>query len=258
MLLQPCWAVTQWTATGVPVSVSENASNFPAELYAQWAILQTLFQNYRQGYYLTYGNSTTLNVSSGEISAWNGSASLFLQNNAAQTATKSNLDTGSAFSNSTTYYVYAGTSSTTAATATISISLNNATPSNLTYYKQLGSFTTDSSGNITQIVDNSVVVRISSPTTSFSVNNSYLATTDGILVVNASANGGGGNGDYGCTLYVDANPIPSTQVEVFSSSSSTTQINAPMIYLVKKGYYWKTTQHTNGGCNNYSWSPLGQ
>jgi hypothetical protein len=148
LIAQPSWAVTQWIATGVPTSSSESKSNFPAEVYSQWGILQTLLQNYRQGYFISFSNSTTLTIGSGEASAWNGTASLFLQNTGSQTATTTNLDTGSTFNASTTYYVYAGSSSITQATGTISISLNNTTPSNLTYYKRLGSFTTDGSSNI--------------------------------------------------------------------------------------------------------------
>jgi hypothetical protein len=232
-MTSPALAVTQWTATAVPASSSDSKSNFPNEVYSQWAILQTLLQNYRQGYYLTYDNSSTLSIGPGEVSAWSGTASLFLQNTSPQTATTANLDTGATFSASTTYYVYATSSSTTQATATIVISLNNTAPSVGTYIKKLGNFTTDSGGNIAQIVDNAVVA-VYGPYVSQSVNTIYQATTDGTLMSTITCGGGIGSG----FIITDTSPSPTT---ILIDGSCAVGANAAMTATIRKGDYYKTT-----------------
>lgn len=255
LITSKAYAVTQWTVN-VPTNSADLKSNFPAEALAQWSILQTLMKNYRQGYYLTYNSTTTLNISSGEVSVWNGSASLFLQNLNSQTATAANLDVGVAFSASTTYYVYAGTSSATAATATITISLSNTTPTGVTYYKQLGNFVTDSSSNISQIVDNSVITRVGSPITSYVPNTKYQATTDGQLIVCGACEGTGGNPTYDYSIVSDSSTTPSTSMGGCSSSSSTTEVNQCSYPLIRKGDYWKVTY--TGSNPSIVWKPLGQ
>lgn len=147
LMTSQAFAVTQFTVN-VPLNAGDLKSNFPAEALAQWSIFQTLLQNYRKGYYVTFNNSTTLNIESGEISVWSGTASLFLQNTSTSTATAANLDIPGAFAPNTTYYVYAGTSSVVASSAAITISLNNTTPAGVTYFQNLGNFKTDSGANI--------------------------------------------------------------------------------------------------------------
>lgn len=255
LIIQPAWAVVQFTATGVPLSTSDPASSFPAEVYNQWTILQTLLQNYRQGYYLLYNNSTSLTIGAGEVSAWNNgaTASYFLQNTGSQTVTTANLDTGASFSPSTTYYAYAGSSSGTQATATISISLNNSAPSNLTYFHQLGNFTTDSSGNIAQIVDNSIPYRAGTlNTTSYTVGNTYQASTDGELMVAGEC---GLNPSLSFGIASDISPTPTQGVGGCSSSSTTTNVNGVWNYpIIRKGDYFKVT----GNVGAILWRPLGQ
>lgn len=148
LISSPAWAVTQWNKA-IPAA-GDAKSAWPAAVTSQWSILDTLVSNYRKGYALIYSSSSALTVSAGEVVVSNsgGSTRLFLQNASNTSATTSNLDTGSSFSSSTTYYVYAGTSSATAADATIYISLSSSAPTGVTYYKLLGNFITDGSGNI--------------------------------------------------------------------------------------------------------------
>ena len=239
LLSFPAFAVTQWTVN-VPTNAADLKSNFPAENLAQQTILQTLLQNYRQGYVLSYLNSTTLTIGAGEISAWNGSAAIFLQNAASQTATTSQLDTGVSFNASTTYYVYAGATSGTAATATISISLNASTPSNLTWYKRLGSFLTDSSSNIAAVLNDGATQKIGAQSTK-SIGSTYLATTDGFVVVNVQSDAYPSDG--GITIYTDSSSSPTTVCAKCNSlyDGANTNYYSSATCPVKAGNYYKTT-----------------
>jgi len=142
------WCVTNWNKA-LPL-VGDNLTSWPAAVVAQWSILDTLLSNYRRAETLTYKNTTTITVAAGEVVVSNSGATLriFLQDAGSTDITSANLDTGGSFSNSTTYYVYAGATSSTAASSTYYISLSSSAPTGPTYYVQLGSFTTDGSANI--------------------------------------------------------------------------------------------------------------
>lgn len=148
LISSPAWAVTQWSKA-IPAS-GDNLTAWPAAVTAQWSILDTLLSNYRQGESLTYKNSTTVTVALGQVVASNSGNTLriFLNDSGNTDITSANLDSGGSFSNSTTYYVYAGATSATASSSTYYISLSSSAPTGPTYYFQLGSFQTDGSGNI--------------------------------------------------------------------------------------------------------------
>lgn len=142
------YCVSQWNKA-LPSS-GDNLTAWPAAVVNQWGILDTLVSNYRRGERVLYKNSTTLTVGSGEVTVSNsgGSLRVFLQDSSNTDITTANLDSGASFSAGTQYYVYAATSSATAASSTYYISASSSAPTGPTYYAQLGSFTTDGSGNI--------------------------------------------------------------------------------------------------------------
>ncbi len=148
MLLIPTqgFCVTQWNKA-IPAA-GDTKSAWPAAVTAQWSIMDTLVSNYRRGESLIYKNSTTLTVTTGEVSNSGGSLRLFLKDTGNTDITTANLDTGASFSAGTQYYVYAGTSSSTASSSTYYISLSSSAPTGPTYYASIGSFITDGSGNI--------------------------------------------------------------------------------------------------------------
>lgn len=146
LISSPAWATTQWNPA-VPAS-GDSKSLWPTQAPAQWLILQTLLQNYRQLMNLSYNSGSTLTIAAGEVSVTNGSAFLFLHNGSGTNITATSLDSGSSFANGTTYYVYAYQNSTTATSSSFFISTNSSAPTGATYYKRLGSFTTDGSANI--------------------------------------------------------------------------------------------------------------
>lgn len=142
------WCVTQWNKS-FPAS-GDNLTAWPAAVTAQWSILDTLVSNYKRGESVIYKNSTTLTVTLGEIVVSNsgGTLRVFLQDSGNTDITTANLDSGGSFSAGTAYYVYAATSSATAASSTYYISLSSSAPTGPTYYVKIGAFTTDGSGNV--------------------------------------------------------------------------------------------------------------
>lgn len=148
LISTPAWAVTQWNKA-LPAT-GDNQTAFPAAVQAQWSILDTLLAIFQAGENLTYKNATTITITSGKVVDSNsgGSLRIFLSDAGNTDITTANLDSGSSFSAGTTYYVYSGATTSTAALSTYYISLSSTAPTGPTYYFQLGSFTTDGSGNI--------------------------------------------------------------------------------------------------------------
>lgn len=109
--------------------------------------LKSLLSNYRNGCSVEYKGAADLYVRSGSIYIPDASGNgAYRQNTSDTTVNWTNIDTGSE-ANSTTYYVYAVADSA-ATTFTVKISTNATTPTGCTYYKKIGQFFNDSSGNI--------------------------------------------------------------------------------------------------------------
>lgn len=241
-LTTPAWAVTNWNKS-IPAS-GDNLTAWPSAVIAQWSIVDTLLSNYRQLMPIVYKNSNTATVNAGEIVVSNsgGSLRLFLQNSSNTDITTANLDTGSSFSNSTTYYVYAGTSTNTDSSATFYISLSSSAPSGVTYYKQLGYFVTNSSGSIANIFNNDSTSYIGSTTTK-NVGTIYQALTDGYVTGLLSANAVGSNGYM--LGYTDSSSSPSTiMAQTSSTRPASGQADHDDIYnsitmFVQKGNYYQ-------------------
>jgi len=113
--------------------------------------LDRLLSRYIRGATVTFNSTTAIDITRGEISCQNSGATItrMRKNTSTTTLTSSNLDVGVSFANSSTYSVYA-VCDATATTFTGVISLNSSTPDSgaATYFILLGTFTTDSSGNI--------------------------------------------------------------------------------------------------------------
>lgn len=140
------FAIDQWVPS-VPAS-GDNPVNFPAAEVSNNNSLSRLLSNYKRSQVISYTSTTSITVSSGEITCNSATPYIFRQNTSGSVLNSANLDTGASFSNSTTYYVYAICDANTT-TNTYFISLSSSTPTGATNYVLLGSFTTDSSGNIT-------------------------------------------------------------------------------------------------------------
>lgn len=114
----------------------------------------TMLKNYIKGCLISYSDTDEIDVAAGEVMITNSTTGRRLRvNTDAVTANESNLDTGASFGVSSTYYVYL-CAETSGANFTVVISLDDTTPDGYTYYKKIGSFQTDGSGDI---IENSVL-----------------------------------------------------------------------------------------------------
>lgn len=256
-LTSSAWAITQW-AKGKPAA-SDHKSDWPTDEQANNSVLDTLLSNYRAGLALSYNSGSTINVSAGEVVVSNaaGTVRLFLKASGSGTLTFSNLDTG-AEGSSTTYYVYAGTSTATDSAPTFYVSLSSSAPSGVTYYKRIGTFYNDSASNVSLITNtdggsNSAFLEpsASSEGTSYSSGVDYTNTTGRKLLIVAyghSVNTGGFwaidlQGAIGATS-------PSSTVADFSASlpaNSSVSQKGQVVFMVPVGWHWSVTNSSVSG-----------
>lgn len=251
MFVQQGFCVPQWNKNA-PQS-TDTKSIWPATSQANNGILDTLLSNYKRGFLMTYSSASTISVTPGEIVVSNalGTIRLFLAKATATNVTFSNLDTG-ASAPSTTYYVYAGTSTNTDAAPTFYVSLSSLAPSGITYYAQLGSFVTDSNSQITNIASNNQTGSFNQADSNKSLNVVYQALTDGTII----AQGRAATNDP-ATFYIlsDSASSPVTNVARLYTTSGTTDENATLTYPVTKGNYWEVVSSGNQYISNVIWKP---
>lgn len=150
LVCNPAFAV--WTATE-PLG-TRSPSDLDSYIPANNSALDTQLSGNRQGTTLKYAAAATLTVTAGEIVCSNlaGTTRLFLRNTSDTTVSWANIDAG-AEEVSTTYYVFAGTSNPADTTFTCYISKSSSVPSGITYYKRLGRFYNNASGDIEKVKD---------------------------------------------------------------------------------------------------------
>jgi len=204
LMISPAWSAIQWRGgTGeLTIDGSSYANLIGYNSYNK--IVQPL-DNLLGTYcseYLQYNSTTTITVKAGSCAVSNsqGTIRMFMLDTSDTNLTATNLDTGVAFATSTTYYVYATSPNATTQASTYYISTSNLAPSGQTYYKRLGSFSTDSSSNILQssiTSDNKVFTQASydSGWFSASANGTYtkthnLGTTKLLVKIYFSSDGG--------------------------------------------------------------------
>lgn len=156
--------------------------------------LDRALSNHRQGCKIKYLSASTLTVDAGEVTVSNsaGTIRLLQQNTSSTTVTWANIDTGTEAS-STRYYIYAYQDTVTTATFSIAISLSSSAPTGITYYRKLGSFYNNSSGDIEQISNDDNTGNLflqvegvtSAPTTTSA---SYVDLTDMSITTTTGAN----------------------------------------------------------------------
>lgn len=231
ILITNGYCATGWLKTK-PAGTS-NASDIDTNVTENNAAIDLMLSKYRDGCSLSYASTSTITVGSGGIMISNsdGSIRLMVANTSNTTVTWANIDTG-AEANSTTYYIYAIASSTTATTFTCVISTNSSAPTGYTYYRKLGSFYNDASGNITLIATDGE--KELGDWVSRSVNTTYQASTDGFVLCYSATSGG-----ITVIIYVDTFTPPTTiriqNGEGYGGSSVGTMCP------VKKGDYWKVS-----------------
>lgn len=247
------WCVTQWTKTNLPAT-GDNLTAWPTAVNAQWSILDTLLSNYRRGYNLGYSSGSTLSTSPGEIVVSNsgGTVRLFLQDAGSGSVTFSNIDTG-VEANSTTYYVYCGTSTATDAACTYYISLSSSAPTGVTYYARLGSFYNDASGNITSITNDNAISGVGSYTTK-TAGVTYQALTDGYVSADGEATS---TANMQIDIYSDSSSSPTTVLRTAKLGNSSLNNVISVGEIIKKGDYYKVVFSNVSSRNTIKFYPLG-
>lgn len=243
-LITQGYCADQWVKTE-PLG-TRNASDIDYYIGINNEALDRLNYDHIQGCNISYATVSTLTVSAGSLSLPNagGTTVRYRRNPTATTVAWTEIDTG-VEAISQTYYVY-GVADTDAATFTILISTNSSSPSGATYYRRLGSFYNDASGNITQITNDNNFYEFGSWTTK-SYNVVYQASFDGFVIATpayASVNGGT---DY-IYGYSDTSNPPTTERARVKTTSDTTDIQGTIFFQVKKGDYWTITKT---GTRNY-------
>ena len=150
------YATEQWREDGSQETVlgTSDASDLDTAIWENVVSpLDTLLSNYRQGCQIKYASASTLTVELGQAVVSNsaGTIRLMLKNTSNTTVSfAANMDTG-AEANSTQYYIWIFQQTTSDTDFDVCISTSSTAPSSKTYYRKLGQFYNDASGNITLI-----------------------------------------------------------------------------------------------------------
>jgi len=238
------FAVTGWEVLE-PLS-TRSVSDIDNYIQQNNAALDLMLAGYRQNAQLKYSSAAALSIGAGEVMVSNsdGSVRLMLRNTSAITTswsvTTNGLDAG-AEETATTYHVYAISNTVTDTTFTVLISKSSSAPTGGAYFKRLGSFYNDASGNIT-LIDNDDNPHDFGALTSKTINVTYQATADSFIMAYTTS----GAGATYIRGYTDSAAAPTTLVQQFVQGGGyTPSINLFMV--VKKGDYWKVTTDGAGG-----------
>lgn len=213
--------------------------------------------NYRRGCEVEYKSAADLYVRLGEIMITDASGNKRLRRNTSDTTVAwTDIDTGSE-ATSTIYYVYAVADSA-ATTFTVKVSTNAATPSGCTYYKRIGTFYNDSSGNIQEIGNLGRQPTLGTAVTKTD-NTVYQAILDGVVNVVMSITDSTGN--VGVSIgYCDASSPPTTVVGKCSGAytgagADGKDLFGSYTFHVKKDQYYKCT-FTGTGSHAITFTPF--
>lgn len=233
------FCVTQWNRI-LPLS-TDLKSAWPAASQANLGILDSLLSNYQRGLTLTYSSASTIVALPGEVVVSNalGTIRLFLVATTSTNITFTNIDTGASAA-STTYYIYAGTSTATDSAPTFYISLSASAPTGVTYYEQLGSFTTDSASSMTNIINNNSNGSSNQLLGAKSTGVIYQALTDVYAGcwLNASQN-------VAVSLYTGSISGSMTNVQTCGDSNQSLNIYCTVGWPIRKGDYYEFVGSAN-------------
>ena len=213
--------------------------------------ITNLLRNYREGCQVKYKSAADIYVGLGEIMVTDASGNRRLRRNTSDlTVNWTNIDTGTE-ATSTIYYVYAVADAATT-TFTAMISTNATTPTGATFYRLLGSFYNNASGDIEEVATNSQNLLGSYGVKA--AETVYQATTDG-FVVGVGGDPGNGAANWLKILCDGSNP-PTTVIAQESNTYPPSAVLMTLIGIVKKGQYWKATA-SNASFTSLTWIPLG-
>lgn len=197
LLVSPAMAVDNF-APASPAG-SDNPGDIDTLQLANNNATVRLLDTYREGLTLSYSTAAQLAVAAGNVWCQNSAGTVYRQRklSTASTITWSDIDTGTE-ANSTTYYAYA-IGDTDAAAPTFKVSTSATAPTGVTYYKRLGSFYNDVSGNIINIKNDNTMDRVfDSDWFSIAMNGEYtfphtLGTQNLVTQIYVASNSTGAN-----------------------------------------------------------------
>lgn len=200
-----------------------------------------LLSSYRRGCSVEYKGNADLYVRAGEIMITDASGNRRLRRNTSDTTVNwANIDTGSE-ANSTVYYVYAVADSN-ATTFTVVISTNATTPTGCTFYKLIGMFYNNSSGNI-NIVGN-LPKTLLGKRVAMAANTVYQAATDGF--VEATADSRTENSPNDLVGKTDGSTPPTTVIFTPYDYGQNQRSSLYGFMHVRKGDYWLVDSNYGG------------
>lgn len=156
-------------------ATSENPQAISPDVIENNTAVDLMLQDYRSGHVtISLISTSEIDVGPGGVMLSNagGSVRLMVANAALTAVSSTMIDTGT-ISASSTYYLYAYASSTTATTFSVIFSASATSPTGITYYTRLGSFTTDGSKNFTSVASDVQT----SPAVAYSYGTSSSAST---------------------------------------------------------------------------------
>ena len=238
------WATVGWNKS-IPAT-SENPQAISPDVIENNTALDLMLQNYRDGYLtITLTSTSAITIGAGGVMLSNsgGSTRLMVANTSTTTMSSTNIDTGS-ISPSSTYYIYAYASSTTATTFSVIYSASSTSPTGITYYQQIGKFTTDGSSNFISASSNTNTQIGLGTWSSKSFGSPYQAGTDGFFMGSC---GNTGSGSTGISCITDSSSSPSTVRQESAIGANTGGILS-CISPVKKNDYYEITEQN--GCTS--------
>ena len=244
LLTSNSWATVGWNKS-IPAT-SENPQAISPDVIENNTALDLMLQDYRSGHVTVSLISTSeIDIGTGGVMLQNsgGSVRLMVANTTVTAMSSTNIDTGS-ISPSSTYYIYAYASSTTATTFSVIYSASSTSPTGITYYQQIGKFTTDGSSNFISASSNTNTQIGLGTWSSKSFGSPYQAGTDGFFMGSCANTG---SGSTGISCITDSSSSPSTVRQESAISANTGGILS-CISPVKKNDYYEITEQN--GCTS--------
>jgi len=252
LLTNNSWATVGWQK--ILPQTSENPQAISPDVQENNNALDLMLQNYRDGYLtITLTSTSAITIGAGGVMLSNsgGSTRLMVANTSTTTMSSTNIDTGS-ISPSSTYYIYAYASSTTATTFSVIYSASSTSPTGITYYAQLGKFTTDGSSNFAGASSN--IQTSPTPTslgTSWTAGTPYQNLTGRTIQVICYASSYY-NGSFmfsNITGLIGASSASTTvtQWEFNGNASTADGISGNIVFNVPNGWYWEVSNNAVEG-----------
>jgi len=252
LLTNNSWATVGWQK--ILPQTSENPQAISPDVQENNNALDLMLQNYRDGYLtITLTSTSAITIGAGGVMLSNsgGSTRLMVANTSTTTMSSTNIDTGS-ISPSSTYYIYAYASSTTATTFSVIYSASSTSPTGITYYAQLGKFTTDGSSNFAGASSN--IQTSPTPTslgTSWTAGTPYQNLTGRTIQVICYASSYY-NGSFmfsNITGLIGASSASTTvtQWEFNGNAGTADGISGNIVFNVPNGWYWEVSNNAVEG-----------